>query len=417
MDTNTVVIGAGHAGLAVSRCLADRGVEHVVLERGRLGERWRTARWDSFRLLTPAWMMRLPGYAYEGEDGDAYLTAPELVGYLGDYARSFAAPVHEMTTVNRVSRDGAGYVVGTDRGDWRSSNVVVATGYNSRGVIPAVAAGLPPELVQLNPASYRRPGLLPDGAVLVVGASASGVQIADELAQSGRDVVLAVGSHTRLPRRYRGRDILWWLDQIGSMDRTIDDVPDPIAARREPSLQLAGSQRPVDLDALQARGVRLAGRLIDAEAGDVRFADDLLATTTAADVRLNRVLANIDRYAAANVAGMSMAADVSTVAAPAIPVRPGPRWLNLDRAGVRTVIWATGFRPTYPWLTVPVLDPTGRIRHERGVTAAPGLYAIGLRFQHRRNATFIDGARHDAAHVTDHLAARQSLQRPLRHCH
>jgi putative flavoprotein involved in K+ transport len=417
MHTSTVVIGAGHAGLAMSRCLADRGVEHVVLERGRLGERWRTARWDSFRLLTPAWMMRLPGYAYEGEDGDAYLTAPELVAYLGDYAGSFAAPVHEMTTVTRVSRDGAGYIVGTDRGDWRSSNVVIATGYHSRAIIPAVAAGLPPELVQLNPASYRRPELLPDGAVLVVGASASGVQIADELAQSGRDVVLAVGSHTRLPRRYRGRDILWWLDRTGSLDRTIDDVVDPIAARREPSLQLAGSERPIHLDALQARGVRLTGRLIGAEAGGVRFADDLDATTNAADVRMNRVLSNIDRYAEAYLPGIAVAAAVPPIAATAIPVRPRPRRLNLDRAGVRTVIWATGFRPTYPWLTVPVLDQTGRIRHDRGVTVAPGLYAIGLRFQHRRNATFIDGARHDAAYVTEHLAARRSLQRPLRQCH
>ncbi len=416
MHTNTVVIGAGHAGLAVSRCLADRGVEHVVLERGRLGERWRAARWDSFRLLTPAWMMRLPGYAYEGGQGDAYLTAPELVGYLGDYARSFAAPVHEMTTVTRVSRDGAGYVVGTDRGDWRSSNVIVATGYHSRALVPAVAAGLPPELVQLNPASYRRPELLPDGGVLVVGASASGVQIADELAQSGRDVVLAVGSHTRLPRRYRDRDILWWLDRTGSLDRTIDSMADPVAARHEPSLQLAGSERPVHLDALQVRGVRLAGRLIEAEAGDVRFADDLVGTTTAAEVRLNRVLADIDRYAEACVPGTPMAAAMPAIAATAIPVRPRPRRLNLDRAGVRTVVWATGFRPTYPWLTVPVLDQTGRIRHDRGVTAAPGLYAIGLRFQHRRNATFIDGARHDAAYVTDHLADRRSLERPLCHC-
>jgi putative flavoprotein involved in K+ transport len=417
MHTNTVVIGAGHAGLAVSRCLADRGVEHVVLERGRLGERWRTARWDSFRLLTPAWMMRLPGYAYEGEDGDGYLTAPELVAYLGDYARSFTAPVHEMTTVTRVSRESAGYVVGTDRGLWRSSNVVIATGYHSRAFVPSAAAGLPPEVVQLNPASYRRPELLPDGAVLVVGASASGVQIADELAQSGRDVVLAVGSHTRLPRRYRGRDILWWLDRIGSLDRTMDDVLDPIAARREPSFQLAGSERPVHLDALQARGVQLTGRLTGAAAGEVRFADDLDATTTAADLRLHRVLSDIDRYAEAHVPGIPMAAAMPPIAATAIPVQPRQTRLSLDRAGVRTVIWATGFRPTYPWLTVPVLDQTGHIRHERGVTAAPGLYAIGLRFQHRRNATFIDGARHDAAYLADHVAARRSPQRPLRHCH
>jgi len=412
MHTNTVVIGAGHAGLAMSRCLADRGVEHVVLERGRLGERWRTARWDSFRLLTPAWMMRLPGYAYDGDEPDAFLTVPELVCYLDDYAHSFSAPVHEMTTVTRVIGDGDGYLVSTDRGEWRSANVVVATGYHSRALVPTVAAGLPPELVQVNPASYRRPDLLPDGGVLVVGGSASGVQVADELARSGRDVVLAVGSHTRLPRRYRGRDILWWLDRTGSLDRNIDDLADPVVARREPSLQLGGSERAVDLGALQARGVRLAGRLIGAESGDVRFADDLTATTTAAEVRLNRVLADIDRYAEASVPVVGASAPM-----PAFEVGPGPTRLNLDRFGIRSVVWATGFHPTYPWLAVPVLDQTGCIRHRRGVTAAPGLYAIGLRFQHRRNATFIDGARHDAAYLADHLAARRSPERALHSCH
>ena len=400
MHTNTVIIGAGHAGLAMSRSLTDRGVEHVVLERSRLGERWRSARWDSFRLLTPAWMMRLPGQSYEGDSPDAFLTVPELLGYLDAYARSFEAPVHEMTTVTRVSRTGRSYLVSTDRGEWQCSNVVIATGYHSRPIIPAVAAGLPREMVQLNPASYRRPDLLPDGGVLVVGASSSGVQIADELADSGRDVVLAVGSHTRLPRRYRGRDILWWLERIGSLDRTIDEYPDPDVARREPSLQLAGAERPVDLEALHSRGVRIAGRLIAAEAGQVRFADDLVATTMAAAVRLNEVLANVDRYAESHRLGDASATTVSPVAVPS-----GPTRLHLDRAGIRTVVWATGFRPMYPWLSVPVLDDTGRLRHRRGVTAAPGLYAIGLRFQHRRNATFLDGVRHDAAHLADHIAA------------
>ena len=288
MHTNTVIIGAGHAGLALSRSLTDRGVEHVVLERGRLGERWRSARWDSFRLLTPAWMMRLPGQTYDGDRPDSFLTVPELLSYLGDYARSFDAPVHEMTTVTRVSHSRSGYRVTTDRGVWRCSNVVIATGYHSRPIVPAVAAGLPREVVQVNPATYRRPHQLPDGGVLVVGASSSGVQIADELVESGREVVLAVGSHTRLPRRYRGHDILWWLDRIGSLDRTIDEYPDPVAAQREPSLQLAGSERPVDLGALHARGVRVAGRLIAAAAGEVRFADDLVATTTVAAVTPER---------------------------------------------------------------------------------------------------------------------------------
>ncbi len=258
----------------------------------------------------------------------------------------------------------------------------------------------------MNPATYRRPHQLPDGGVLVVGASSSGVQIADELVESGREVVLAVGSHTRLPRRYRGRDILWWLERIGSLDRTIDEYPDPVAALREPSLQLAGSERPVDLEALHARGVRVAGRLIAAAAGEVRFADDLVATTNTAAVHLNGVLANIDRYAESHRLGDASATTVSPVAVPS-----GPTQLNLDRIGIRTVVWATGFRPMYPWLSVPVLDDTGRIRHHRGITAAHGLYAIGLRFQHRRNATFLDGVRHDAAHLADHIAAHTADHR------
>ena len=189
MYVDSVIIGAGHAGLAMSRCLTDRGVEHVVLERGRLGERWRSARWDSFRLHPPAWMTRLPGQAYDGGDPDAFLAAPDLVAYLGRYARSFGAPVHEMTTVARVRRAGPGYVVETDRGTWRSSNVVIATGYYSRPLVPVLGAGLPAGLVQVNAASYRRPGQLPDGGVLVVGAWTSGVQSADELVRSGRDGV------------------------------------------------------------------------------------------------------------------------------------------------------------------------------------------------------------------------------------
>jgi putative flavoprotein involved in K+ transport len=409
MHVNTVVIGAGHAGLAVSRCLSERGVEHVVLERGRVAERWRSARWDSFRLITPAWMLRLPGHAYDGGDPDAFLTAAEVVSYLDGYARAIGGSVQEATTVTEVSRSGPGYLVRTDRGDWRSTNVVIATGYHSRPRIPALAAGLPPDLVQANPATYRRPADLPDGTVLVVGASASGVQFADELATAGRDVVLAVGAHTALPRRYRDRDILWWLDRTGALNRTIDDAMDPDAARREPSLQLAGSDRPVDLRALQERGVRLAGRLVDADPTEVSFADDLGTTTAAATARLRRVLVEIDEHA---VALPGIAAEPPPLAT-FVP-RSGPRRLNLRRAGIAAVIWATGFRPAYPWLTVPVLDADGLIRHRRGVTAAPGLVAIGLRFQHRRNATFIDGARHDAAFIADHLVARRFRENRIR---
>ncbi len=239
--TDAVIIGAGHAGLAMSRCLADRDVRHVVLDRGCVGERWRTARWDSFRLLTPNWLSRLPGWRYTGPEPDGFMSAGEFVGYLCDYARSFDAPVRPHTLVTRVERAGTGFAVHTDDAVWSARSVVIATGYHSRAKVPELATGLAPDVAQLTAAGYRSPSSLPDGGVLVVGCSASGVQIAHELARAGRRVVLAAGGHTRLPRRYRGRDILWWLDRIGSLDRTIDQVPDPASARAEPSLQLAGT--------------------------------------------------------------------------------------------------------------------------------------------------------------------------------
>jgi putative flavoprotein involved in K+ transport len=406
--TEVLVIGAGHAGLAMSWYLTERGVAHVVLERGRLAERWRSARWDSFRLLTPSWLTRLPGWAYGGPEPDGFMTSARFVSHLEDYARSFGAPVVDRTTVLDVRAAAAGYHVRTDRGCWTVAKVVIATGYHARAEVPPIATDLALDLAQVTPAGYRGPGQLPGGAVLVVGASASGVQIADELAQAGRRVVLAVGAHTRLPRRYRNQDILWWLDRIGSLDRTIDGLPDAKRARREPSLQLAGTCRPVDLGALQERGVRLAGRLTTVDGYVVRFAGDLADSTAGADTRMRRVLADIDAYAAS----MPAPAPAGRPPQPVVPA-PGPDRLDLRRAGVSSVVWATGFRPWYPWLRVPVLDRTGRIQHRRGVTAAPGLYAIGLRFQHRRSSTFIDGARHDAAYLADHIAARRRTRRPV----
>ena len=256
----TLVVGAGQAGLAVSRCLTAQGADHVVVERGRVAERWRTARWESLRLLTPSWMSRLPAWSYPGPDPDGYMTAPELAGYLEDYAGSFAAPVHENTTVELVEASAGGLRVVTDQGTWLARNVVVATGTENRPWVPPAAGGIDPGIHQLTAARYREPDQVPGGGVLVVGASASGVQIADELRRAGRPVIVSVGRHARVPRRYRGRDILWWMDRAGVLGQTIDQVHDARSARRAPSLQLSGrSDRPVGLDALAARGVRLAG--------------------------------------------------------------------------------------------------------------------------------------------------------------
>jgi putative flavoprotein involved in K+ transport len=334
------------------------------------------------------------------------MSADEFVEYLCGYARSFDAPVLTHTPVTRVERAGSTFAVHTDDAVWSACSVVVATGYHSRAKVPQLAFGLSPDVAQLTAAAYRSPASLPDGGVLVVGCSSSGVQIAYELAGAGRRVVLAAGGHTRLPRRYRGRDITWWLDRIGAFDRTIDEVPDEDRARSEPSLQLAGvggvpDGRGLDLDVLRGVGVRAVGRLIALDGTTARFADDLRATVGAAQRRLNRLLAEIDAYAA-TVPG---AATGPPERLPAITVPSGPSTVDLRRAGISSVVWATGYRPWYPWLKVPVLDAAGRIRHSRGVTEVPGLYAIGLRFQYRRSSTFIDGARHDAAYLADAIAA------------
>ncbi|HEX6871504.1 MAG TPA: NAD(P)-binding domain-containing protein [Micromonosporaceae bacterium] len=404
-EVEVVVIGAGHAGLAMSHCLTANGIDHVVLERGRTGERWRTARWDSFRMLTPNWMSRLPGWSYAGGEPEGFMTADQFVAYLSGYAQAFHAPVREQTSVTSVTRSAGGYLVRTDRGCWRARQVVIATGYQALSRVPEVASALSPSVAQLTSAGYRNPGGLPAGRVLVVGASASGAQIADELARAGREVVLAVGAHTRLPRRYRGRDILWWLARTGSLRRTIDELPDPNLARSEPSLQLVGSAegRSLDLSTLAALGVRFTGRLRQVDGTQVEFAGDLHRSTAEAESRLHRVLDRIDALASRLP---NLAVGPPDRPAPIGPVT-GPDRLDLRRSGITSVVWATGLRPWYPWLRLPVLDEHGYLRHRRGVTELPGLYAIGLRFQHRRDATFVDGARHDAAYLTDQILAHR----------
>jgi putative flavoprotein involved in K+ transport len=401
---DTVVVGAGHAGLAVSRLLSDAGREHVVLERGRLGERWRSERWDSLHLLTPAWMTRLPGHRYRGSQG-RFMSAGEFVDFLAGYAESFDAPVAEGVTVHEVTHSGENFRVATDSGTFTSRHVVVASGPHGRPVTPS---GVDPSRV-LPSSHYRNPGALPDGGVLVVGASSSGVQIADELNRAGREVTIAVGRHTRIPRRYRGMDVFWWLETTGKLARTIDEVRDVTAARREPSLQLIGRNRPeddgnLDLLALQRRGVRLAGHLTALDDTAAQFADDLAEQTNDADARMRRVLGTFDEYAA--WAGLD--AELLPVhRPPAAPPVSTPRRLDMRAERIGTVITAAGFRPDHSWLRIPgVRDAHGALRQYRGVTQVPGLFVVGQRFQHRRDSGFIDGARHDARFVVEHLLGR-----------
>jgi putative flavoprotein involved in K+ transport len=400
---HTLVVGAGQAGLAASRHLADRQIEHVVLERGHVAERWRSERWDSLQLLTPNWASRLPAWRYRGPDPDGYMTAGEFAGYLSGYAASFDAPVHAHQPVHALRAVDQGFTVFAGDTEWHARNVIVATGWCDRPYVPDVAHGLPTGVAQFTATDYRNAAQLPDGAVLVVGASASGVQLADELARAGRDVVLAVGNHSRVPRRYRGMDIWWWLDRIGTFAKTIDEVSDPARARSEGALQLIGrdDHRDVDLASLQAQGVLLAGRLAGADHRHVRFADDLAARVEAANGRLARILRDIDTHIAAN--------GLEREVLPPAPLRhvdlcEPTTGLDLRRRGIHAVVWATGFRRHYPWLRVPVLGRDGEIVQRRGVTPHRGLYVLGQRFQHRRDANFIDGVRHDAAYVVDHIS-------------
>jgi putative flavoprotein involved in K+ transport len=405
---DTVVIGAGHAGLATSRCLTDAGRDHVVLDRARLAESWRSSRWDSLRLLTPSWMTRLPGWRYQGPDSEGFMTAAELTGYLDAYARSFGAPVQSWTAVTDVSSPADGYRVTTTQDSWLARNVVMATG--ARPHVPHHAAGLDPTIRQIHTNRYRNPDQLPDGGVFVVGASASGAQIAAELRQAGREVVLAVGAHTRMPRRYRGIDIMWWLEQIGALSRTIDQVRNPRTARREPSIQLRGEAATDDLNlaTLNEAGVVITGRLTGAEGHRVRFGDDLPLTLAAAESRLERTLAKIDRF----IESAGLQAEVlPKEPVPPVSVSSQLDAMDLKAAGFSTVVWATGFRHGYPWLRVPVFDRHGDVRQYRGITAAPGLYVIGQRFMHRRDSSFIDGARHDALTICDHIEAADRLGR------
>jgi putative flavoprotein involved in K+ transport len=398
-----VVIGAGHAGLAASYFLSQRSIDHVVLERGEVANSWRRERWDSLRLLTPNWQSRLPGLRYEGPDPAGYMTVPEVTEFIERFAKVSRAPVRTGVNVTSVRPGDDGYRVTTDRGEIAARAVVIATGACNQPTVPALRDAVPASVEQVTPFEYRDPARLPDGGVLVVGASATGVQLAAELARSGRPVTLSVGEHTRLPRTYRGRDVLWWMDASGVWDQRYDELDDLTRARRLPSPQLVGTpeRATLDLNALDSLGVGLVGRLAAVRDGRALFSGGLRNVFSLADLKMNRLLATFDEWA--RTAGRDAEVDA--------PERfettrvPDATRLQLDLASgeIRTIVWATGFRPDYGWLDVPVVDAKGQLRHEGGVVDSPGLYALGLPVLRRRKSTFIYGIEDDAREVVDHL--------------
>jgi putative flavoprotein involved in K+ transport len=416
VNTTTVVIGAGHAGLAMSRRLADRSIDHVIIERGEVANSWRTERWDSLRLLTPNWQTRLPGARYEGDDPDGYMKVADLVSFIDGYARAIDAPVTAGTTVTAVRQSPLrGYEVVTDHGTWRCESVVLASGACNIATVPAVAAGVPPSVRMLTAMDYRSPDQLDDRGVLVVGGSATGVQLADEIRRSGRPVTLALGEHVRMPRVYRGHDILWWMDAAGVLDERYDDMDDIVRARRVPSPQLIGTPErlPIDVNTLQANGVRVVGRLGAVRDGLAQFSSSLANHCTLADLKMNRLLGQIDEWCSRAGLDDEVAAPQRFEAA-SIDGAP-PLDLDLRSGEIGTIVWACGYAADHSWIELPVFDRRGRIRHDGGVvTDAPGVYLLGAKLLRRRRSTFICGAEHDTLDLTEHL--RRHLDRETTAC-
>lgn len=411
--TDVVIVGAGHNGLAMSRLLAREGIDHVVLERGELANSWRTERWDSLRLLTPNWMTRLPGWAYDGGDPDGFMPAAQVAQLITGYAWRHAAPVRTHTRVTSVQADGDGHRVDTDRGRWHCRALVLASGAFGQALVPRLAATLPSAVTQLHAQRYRNPAQLPDdggGGVLVVGASATGVQLAREIAQSGRPVWLATGEHVRLPRRYRGRDIHRWMHDMRMFGDRIEDQDEAERARRLPSPQLAGSddRRSIDLPSLRDEGVQTVGRWVGVRDTTLHFSGALRNVCALADLKMNRLLDAIDGFVASE--GLNACVGAVERFAPSSPPTP-PRLALQAGVDVKTVLWATGYRPELSWLHEPVFAADGRLQHDRGVVSGvQGVYVLGLPFMRRRSSSFIHGSVEDAAeiaaHVAEHLGTR-----------
>ncbi|RAZ86984.1 pyridine nucleotide-disulfide oxidoreductase [Mesorhizobium hawassense] len=391
---DVVIIGAGQAGLALSHCLGQAGIDHVVLERGRIGERWRSQSWRSLRLLTPNWLNALPGSPYKGGDPDGFMSKAAFVESLERYAWQWHAPVETNIEVISAKRTADGFALRANTGDWAARAVVVATGHCDRPVIPFGAETIRAPL-SIHASQYRSPGELPGGGVLVVGASSSGVQIADELARAGRRVVLSVGKHTRLPRTWRGQDIFFWLSAMGLMAQRQEDLANPEAARRQPSLQLAGrpDRADVDLATLQALGVQLAGRVRGVGDREIAFAGDLGQHIAAAEAKQARLLDQIDRFT-----GMTTPYRPEPVAVPAAGME------RLPLSAIRTIIWATGYARSFDWLEPLALGADGELAHQGGVTSVPGLYALGFRFLRKRDSNFIGGVGADAEAIAGEVS-------------
>jgi len=402
---DTLVVGAGQAGVAMSEHLTRSGVPHLVLERGRIAERWRSERWDSLVANGPAWHDRFPGMEFSDTGPDGFPPKEEVADYFVAYAEKIAAPIRCGVAVEKVERHVGrpGFRVETSEGVIEANSVVAATGPFQRPIMPTVvpeSAGL----VQMHSNAYRNPAQLPQGAVLVVGAGSSGVQIADELLRSGKRVYLSVGPHDRPPRAYRGRDFCWWLGVLGKWDA---ETPGPGTEHVTIAVSGARGGETIDFRRLAMQGMTLVGRTETFSNGLMTFAPDLGDNIRRGDANLMSLLDEADAYVAGNGLDLPEEPDARRI-------DPDPQCmthpvleLDLTEAGIASIIWATGYGVDYSWLKVDAFDEKGRPRHQRGVSVEPGIYFLGLPWQARRGSSFIWGVWHDAMHVADRISTRR----------
>ncbi|HWH12323.1 MAG TPA: MSMEG_0569 family flavin-dependent oxidoreductase [Solirubrobacteraceae bacterium] len=402
---DVVVVGGGQAGLAVSWCLRDQGVEHVILERHRVGHAWREERWDAFCLVTPNWQCQLPGHPYRGTDPDGFMVREEILGYLDGYVETCRPPLYEGVRVTEVAAEGDGFRVSTSHGTLTADRVVLAVGGYHLPSLPRIAERLPVGVTQLHSSTYKNPSSLPDGGILVVGSGQSGAQIAEDLLLAGRDVHLCVGSAPRVARFYRGRDCVAWLDDIGHYRMPIDEHPQGLAARREPNHYVTGRDggRDIDLRRHAASGMKLHGRLLACDGGSLSFAGDLRKNLDVADATAERIKDSIDRW----IAKQAIDAPTEERYTPVWePTSDAAETVSVAQAGIRTVIWSTGFRSDWSWVKLPAFDGAGYPTHHRGVTSVDGLYVVGLPWLHTWGSGRFAGIARDAAFIGEHIAER-----------
>ena len=401
---DTLIIGAGQAGLAMSEHLSDRKVPHVVLERSRIAERWRSERWDSLVANGPAWHDRFPNMTFDDTDADGFATKDSIVSYFEAYAKQIGAPIRCGVEVTALTRkpDGSGFIVETNKGTFEAKNVVAATGPFQKPVIPPVVPA-DSGIVQIHSASYRNPAQLPEGGVLVIGAGSSGVQIADELARAGRKVYLAVGPHNRPPRSYRGKDFVWWLGALGLWNM---ETPDPSTEHVTIAVSGARGGHTVDFRDLAGNGITLVGRAESFENGVMHFASDLAKNIAMGDADYLSVLDSADAHIAREGLDFPEEPEARLIGPEPDCVKNPILALNLAEAGITSIVWATGYALDFGWIKFDVMDEKGRPAHKRGVSDVPGFYFLGLAWLSRRASPFIWGVWHDAKYLAEHIAAK-----------